>query len=320
MTTRTRLVTRLAVVAVLALVLGLVGVAGMATSAEATGSPGQSNHCPMDTTQVRFEKAGSHDGFTVVKVSGYVWTWTYDGDLEIASAFAFGGNTLKEVPGVAGTTSGTISAYSLDLRNHGGKIAEISHVDFCLVEPEPETFTVIPQKVWEFGDADVPEDGLAVITITVGEKAYTWTFDSSGVLVDGPDAIELVVGTEYLVTEKVTAPEGFTCQLPAITKAGTDHVVVTVTNVCTEDEVPVTIPPVVITVPPVVATTTTTTVPPEVEGEVVESTTTTVVEVAGEVVLPRTGRDSATMTLAAFAALALGVGLVAAGRRRELHS
>ena len=313
MTTRTRLVTRLAVVAVLALVLGLVGVAGMASSADATGSPGQSNHCPIGSTQVRFQKAGSHDGFTVTTISGKVWEWTYDGEMVISSIWVFGGKTLKSVPGSIGT-EGTIDATALGLVNHGGRIADISHVDFCMVEPE--TFLLSPQKVWDFGDHAVPADGQAVITITVGAEQFSWTFDSAGTLLAGPDPLTLVVGTEYVVTEEVTVPAGFTCEPPVITEAGTEHVVVTVTNVCTRPETPVTIPPFTVPQP---ATTTTTTEPPEVEGEVVEPPATTVVEVAGEVVLPRTGRDSTTMTLAAVGLLALGVGLVAAVRRREMN-
>jgi hypothetical protein len=325
MTTRTRLFTRLAVVAVLALVLGLVGVGGMATTASATDSPGQSNHCPADSIQVRFEGAGTHDGFTVVEESGYLWRWTYDGVQQIGSIWVFGGNTLEEVGGTIGT-SGTIDAELLGLINHGGQVAEISHVDFCMVR----TFKVIPQKVWDFGDEMVPADGEAVITIDAGEgRSKSWAFDTSGAMKgEGDDltALELPVGTEYTVTERVTAPAGFTCERvePVVSAMGkvTEPTVETVYNRCVERP-PVTLPPVIVTVPPVTDTTpepetTTTTLPTEVESEVVEQTTTTVVEVLGEA-LPRTG-GSIGLALVGTLGLALGGGLVATARRRELES
>jgi len=72
MTGRTRTITRVAVVAILALVLGIVGLGATAPTADATG-PGQSDHCPPGTTQVRFERACTKAGFTVTLVSGKDW-------------------------------------------------------------------------------------------------------------------------------------------------------------------------------------------------------------------------------------------------------
>jgi LPXTG-motif cell wall-anchored protein len=130
MRVRTRTIPRAAVVAVVALILGLLGAVASATGAEATG-PGQSDHCPDGTTQVRFEVAGTLDGFTMTVVNGKVWTWTYAGDHAIDHIYVFGGTALVRVPEPYGT-SGTIDATALELRNPGGNIADISHVDFCL--------------------------------------------------------------------------------------------------------------------------------------------------------------------------------------------
>jgi LPXTG-motif cell wall-anchored protein len=323
MRTHTRLAQRIAVVAAMALIVALAAVGG-ASSATATG-PGESNHCPAESTQVRFEGAGEKEGFTVTVVDSQYWTWEYDGELVIESVYVFGGNTLVSVPGVAGTTAGIIDAVALNLLNVGGEIADISHVDFCLGGTEVETYEVIPVKVWDFGDADIPADGQAVITIDAGVLgSKSWTFDSQGNR-DNDIPLVLPKGHTYTVGESFTQPDGFTCALDEIVKV-TDlngDQTVEVYNTCVADDNGNgnggTLPPFV--PPPVLPPPETPAEPDEaVLDEVVEAPATTeAVEVAGEQ-LPRTGGESAGLAMAAVAALTLGAGLTAVARRRELVS
>jgi len=113
------------------------------TAAPAAGTgPGQSNHCPPGTYQVRFEQPGSKLGFTVTAESPTRWAWTYGGDWSIDSVWVFAGGKLAEAP----STPGPLDTGELGLTNHRGKPQAISHVDLCKIQPPPPT-TVPPTTV-----------------------------------------------------------------------------------------------------------------------------------------------------------------------------
>jgi LPXTG-motif cell wall-anchored protein len=202
----------------------------------------------------------------------------------------------------------------------------LSHVDFCFGEgEEPETYTVIPEKVW---DDEYGEGFSAVITITPDDgvtPAKSWIFDDEGNR-DHDDPIEIPVGVGYDWDEEYTVPAGWECEASEVTNgvvALAAHEVdetVTILNTCEEDETPPPPPP----PPPPPATTpttqpapaTTTTTEPEVAGEVVEVEQEQVE--AAPATLPRTGVGSLPLAATGIAALLSGLGLLRIGRREDV--
>lgn len=104
----------------------------VASPSTASG-PGNSNHCSPGLDQTRFEAAGSKDGFTVTADSSTSWSWSYDGDGTIVEAWVFGG------PGSAMNVTGNnpILGKPHNIWGFLGVRYDISHVDFCVEQPEP---------------------------------------------------------------------------------------------------------------------------------------------------------------------------------------